>query len=487
MRVCLVYPPYGTGKRSKYFPFGLAYVAAALRDSGNEVTVVDMEACDMGVDEAVSAARAARPDLVGFGGMVTRYRIVKEVASAVRKAVPDAFLVAGNTGATTMPDLYLKGCGLDAVVAGEGEGTAVELVRALDTGGEWRDVPGLGFLDGGRLHRSATRAPVEDLDSLPWPAWDLFPTEEYVNSFDHRQKLVRHLEVVASRGCPFSCVYCYRIYGRKVRRRSAASIVAELEELAVRYRIEYTGFPDDLFTSEKTFVMETCRLMREKLPGLRWSCLGRVNTVDAEMLAEMARSGCDWISYGIESGSDEMLRAMNRGVSSETCLEAIRLTRRAGIHADGSFMIGMYGETRKTVLETVDFCRRADMTAPMLFVTPYPGTAIFDRAASDGRIPSVEEFVSGMNAADRLLVNLTDMSDAELIALRDEAQTRIGWNYLLRRPFARIPSVVLAHLRLRGFRGIVSDICRLPAIVVRRHRKARTREAGGHRLEAGGR
>lgn len=468
MRICLVYPPYGSGKRSRYFPFGLAYVAASLQSAGHEMCVVDMEACDLDVTSAAAAVKAAHPDVVGFGGMVTRYRLVKELADSVRKAAPGAFLLAGNTGATTLPELYLKGCGLDAVVIGEGERTAVELADALESGGDWRGVPGLAFLEGDELRTGAGREPIADLDSLPWPAWDLFPVERYVQSFDHRQKLVRHLEVVASRGCPFSCVYCYRIYGRKVRRRSPASIVAELEELVKRYHIEYTGFPDDLFTSEKGFVMETCRLIRERLPGLKWSCLGRVNTVDPEMLSEMGRSGCDWISFGIESGSDEMLHAMNRGVTAAQCLRAIRLTRDAGIHADGSFMIGMYGESRKTIQETVSFCRRADMTAPMLFVTPYPGTEIFDRAVSDGRIGSVEGFISGMNAADHLLVNLTDMTDSELLILRQEAQTRIGWNYLLRRPLTRVPAVVLHHFRLRGFRGILKDLCRIPAILFRK-------------------
>jgi hypothetical protein len=191
------------------------------------------------------------------------------------------------------------------------------------------------------------------------------------------------------------------------------------------------------------------------------------------MLSEMSRSGCDWISYGIESGSEEMLRAMNRGVTSEQCLKAVRLTRQAGIHAHGSFMIGMYGETRKTVADTVEFCRKADMTAPMLFVTPYPGTAIFERAVSDGRIQSVEDFVTGMNAADRLLVNLTEMPDAELAAIREWAQTRIGWNYLLKNPLIRIPAVLLMHLRLRGVRGLLEDLGRLPAMLARgrgRHR-----------------
>lgn len=458
MRTTLVYPNYGSGKRSKYFPFGLAYVAASLERAGAEVTVVDMEGDDLSVERAVELVAASDPDLVGFGGMVTRYRIVRELGRRLREIMPDVLMVAGNSGASTLPELYLRRCMLDGVVLGEGEATMAEISGALDSGEDWRAVPGTAFLEDDRMVLSGARPLIEDLDTLPTPAWDLFPVENYVTSMDHRQKTQPHMEVVASRGCPYSCVYCYHIYGRKVRRRSPLSIVEEIEELVERYGIEYTGFPDDLFTSDREFVLETCRLLRERLPGIRWSCIGRVNMVDPEMLGEMKRAGCDWISYGIESGSDTMLARMKRGVDSEDCLRGIRMTRKAGIHAEGSFIIGMFGETEETVRETVDFCRRADMTAPMLYVTPYPGTEIFHRAVEEGLIPDIEAFLERMNAADQLLVNLTDMPDQKLMQLKEWAQGQIGRSYLLRKPFSRIPQLLWKHVRLRGLRGLAGDV-----------------------------
>jgi len=266
---------------------------------------------------------------------------------------------------------------------------------------------------------------------------------------DHRDQKVRHMEVVASRGCPYNCVYCYRIYGRTVRRRSPESIVSEIEELIRRFHIEYTGFPDDLFTSDRAFVIETCRLIKERTPGIKWSCLGRVNTVDREMLEAMRDAGCDWISYGIESGSDEILERMGRGVTSRQCHEAIELTRSVGIHAEGSLMIGMFGETMETVQETLDFCQRADIVGPLLYITPYPGTAIFDRAIREGRIDDIEGLVERMNAADHLLVNLTDMSDEQLIQLREWARRSMIKDYILRKPFSRLPSFIMRHFGLR--------------------------------------
>ena len=459
MRVTLVYPYYGHGKRSLYFPLGLAYIASVLRESENKVTVVDMEGDDLSNEEAVSQILASAPDLIGFGGMITRFRIVKTLAQSLRKEMPSVFMIAGNSGATTVPELYLKSCLLDAVVLGEGEITTRELATALENSLEWKNIPGLAYLSAeGKLLLSPARELIENLDSIPFPAWDLFPVERYVSSLDHRQIKVRHLEVVASRGCPFNCVYCYRIYGRSVRRRSPESIVSEVEELVSRYNIEYTSFPDDLFTSDRNFVMDTCRLISERLPDLRWSCIGRVNTVDREMLKTMNEAGCEWISYGVESGNNRMLSIMKRGVTAQQCLDSIRLTRESGIHPEGSFMIGMFGETEESVRDTVEFCKKADITAPMLYVTPYPGTEIFNRAINEKLISNVEEFLEKMNAADELLVNLTDLSDEKLASLRNWAQGTIGRNYLMKKPLTRIPSLIVRHIALGGLKGLAHDI-----------------------------
>ena len=458
MRITLVYPNFGRGQRSLYFPQGLAYVAAALQGAGHRVSVVDMEGDDLTTDRAVTLVRETSPDMVGFGGMITRYSIVREMGRTLKREMPGVFLMAGNSGATTVPGLYLENAGMDAVVLGEGEEASVELAAAVESGSDWRTVEGLAFRDdSGKTAFSRPRPLLANLDGLPWPARDLFPLEKYVVSRDHRGKHERHLEIVASRGCPHGCVYCYHIYGRTIRRRSPGSIVAEAVHITEKYGIEYTGFPDDLFTSDKAFVMETCALLKKELPGMRWSCLGRASSVDREMLRAMRDAGCDWISYGIESGSPEMLGRMKRTVTPEQCLDAIRMTREEGMIPEGSFMIGMFGETRETVAETVEFCKKADITAPMLFVTPYPGTPLFTEAEKKGLIPDLEAYVLSLEAADKLLVNLTDMDDRELESLRAWAMGKAGRNYLLRRPFTRIPALLWKHLTLKGFDQLARD------------------------------
>jgi radical SAM superfamily enzyme YgiQ (UPF0313 family) len=437
VRVLLIYPPFELAQRTLYFPVGLAYVAAALRADGHAVRVVDMEG--EGLTTAAAARRIAEApaDLVGFGGMITRYATVKELVPAVRAAHPGAFILAGNSGAATVPHLYLHAAGVDACCLGEGEPTATALARALDGGGDWRATPGLAFRDGDGVRISGPAPRLAELDALPRPAWELFPMERYVTSPDHRRPGARTLDCVASRGCPFECTFCYRIYGRRVTRRSPADVLAELVEIRDRFRLTFTGFRDDLLLTHRSWLEELCRLMLDARFRVPWSCLGRVDLVDAELLRLLREAGCVWISYGVESGAPAILGEMKKQLEPAQAAEALRLTTAAGIHADASFMLGMPGETPATAAATVRLCRDADVTATFNFVTPYPGSELYEGAKARGLIGDEEAYVSRLGTATDLVVNLTALPDDELRRLKRYAEREIFATYLRRRPLAR--------------------------------------------------
>ena len=383
---------------------------------------------------ARAIAAAPRAALVGLGGMITRYRIVRELVPLIRAAHPGAFLLAGNSGAATVPELYLRAAGVDACCLGEGEIPAAALARALEAGGEWREGPGLAWLEGDELQTSGPCPRVADLDTLPWPAWDLFPMERYIAGADHRRPGGRHLDLVASRGCPYQCTFCYRIYGSRVTRRSPAAVMAELEETRGRYRLDFVGFRDDLLMTQRAWFEELCTLLSEAKPALPWSCLGRVDLVDAELLGMMREAGCFWISYGVESGSPLILEEMKKRLAPEQAVEALRLTRRAGIHPDASFMLGMPSETPATVAATVALCRAADITATFNFVTPYPGSELYAWAKGRGLIGDEEAYVARLGTATDLVVNLSAMTDAQLVALKLKAERDIMISWLARHP-----------------------------------------------------
>jgi len=434
VRVILIYPPYELEQRARHFPFGVAYVAAALRARGFAVRVVDMEGNDLTLAAAAHEIARAPADLVGLGGMVTRYRWVKLLVPLIRRAHPRAFILAGNSGAATVPHLYLQRAGVDACCLGEGEIPAVGLAEALAAGRDWRAVPGLAYLEDGAVKVSGPAPRVANLDELPWPAWDLFPTERYVTCPDHRRPGARHLDVVATRGCPYECTFCYRIYGRRVTRRSPAAVAEEIEAIVRRFRLDIFGFRDDLLMTNRAWLEELCHILISKRLRRPWSCLGRVDLVDRPLLALMRAAGCFWISYGVESGSPEILAEMKKGLDPAQAVSALRQTAAAGIHADASFMIGMPSESRATVAATVDLCRQADITATFNFVTPYPGSELYDWARGRGLLGDEDAYLARLGTATDFVVNLTSLRDEELIKLKGWAERKVLTSYLQRHP-----------------------------------------------------
>ena len=264
----------------------------------------------------------------------------------------------------------------------------------------------------------------------------------------------RDLSLITARGCPYHCTFCYRPPGEVVRQRSVGNVVLELEQLIGRYGLDGVIFNDELTIVGKERAYEFCDGI-EKL-GIRWGCVGRVNTVDRELLRRMYSVGCRWITYGIESGSQVILDEMRKDVKVARALDVVRWTQNAGIVTNPTFMVGYPSETRATAMETVRFMKQARLNPDSLFfATPYPGTPLFEQGVSMGRISAnVEDYLMRIDSQDAksLLVNLTRMSDCELVAVRDEILRRVAPPRGPARWFRRVAEV----LRQKGPRALFS-------------------------------
>lgn len=457
MKILLIYPAFKTQSHSIYFPFGLAYVAAVLAKAGHAVQVLDLEGEGLTVGQAAERISRAEFDMVGLGGMVTRYAQVKELVPLLRRRNPRAMIVAGNSGASTMPHLYLRDAGVDVCVIGEGEATMPELAGRLEQGMDWHDVAGLAWLEGQEVKFSPSRPLLADLDELPYPAWDLFPIERYVASPDHRQPH-RTLDVVASRGCPFTCRFCYSIYGHKIRRRQPAKLLDEIDEITTRYNLRHFGFVDDLFTSDKKFVAEFCDLKLARGNHTVWSCLGRVDTLDRDTLHKMHDAGCRHIALGIESGSQLMLDAMKKNATVDENRQAVELCRTAGIKPHASFIVGTPGETAETVRESVEFCKKLGLTTTFHIMTPYPGSYFYTQALEQGLIPDEDAFVSLLGTATELYLNISGLPDEELLRLKRESEWEVLRHFILHHPFKFTHEYITRNLRLLGFGGLLKRL-----------------------------
>lgn len=425
MNILLVNPPC---RAAVVLPLGLGYIAGVLRNAGHKITMLDLNAKNMEEDAVGKLLEADGYDIIGIGGLTTTYNFVKKFSALAKKASPSSRIIAGNMISTAHPELLLKNSDVDICVIDEGEDTITELAGMIGDYPRLEKVDGISYKDGGRIIRTKERRRIEDLDRLPYPAWDLFDMDLYLKRPIHSEHGRKSINLSTVRGCPFQCVYCSRPFGSRVHRRSVESVIFEIGELKKRYKVQFVAFSDDLFISDKKWVMRFCDALISRRLGIGWAASARVNLVDMDLLKRMRAAGCESLGYGFESGSQKILDTMKKGVSVRQAEEAVRFTRRAGIKIEGSFMIGMPGETEETVMETVDFARRMELGIyRFFFTTPYPATPLYETAKEMGRIPADEDAYVGSlgEMYTTLIVNLTDMSDDSLKALKARAEEMI--------------------------------------------------------------
>jgi len=429
--IVLLFPPIREWDNPRNFPTGTGLIAAQLRHHGFRVKVIDVNGLRLSEEEVLEQLAQLDPAVIGVGGIITTYGWIQRITRRIRTIRPQTPIVLGGSVGTSITETALRNLDIDVIVMGEGENTILELLPVLLNHQTLETIAGLAYLQNNEVVLTPTRAMIEDLDELPFPAWDMFPMQVYLQN--PVVGVGRDIDIISSRGCPFGCQYCYRHFGRKYRARSAAHVVGEMEALKRNYDIDFISFQDDCFVVDKKRIYEICALINQSklLTELRWSCTGRVTLCDLELLKRMRASGCISVSYGIESGSQQILNNMNKSVTLDQARSAIENTRKAGLRCPVSFMIGYPGETRETVMETVEFCRRLNIPlTALMFTCPYPGTELYEQVRKRANwYFSEEEFVLKMGDAVDLTVNLTDIPDQQLLSLRDEALQKARENY----------------------------------------------------------
>jgi len=380
-------------------PFGLGYLAESVRRRGHDALVIDALRDGLGEKALVSRLAAWSPDFVGVLLFTKDLRIVRSLLSAVRAALPGVKTCVGGPHPSAVPAETMRffGHALDFAFAGEAETGLPSLLDALEKdcgkrgGGAALDpVPGLAWRDVAGV-KANPRIFEEDLDSLE-VAWDLIPPASYPRA-PHGAYYRRFpiAPIVTSRGCPYQCTFCAAecVSGRKIRRRSAENVVGEIVRLRDRFGVREIHIEDDNFTAKKEYVLSFCDLMRRRVPGMPWTCPNgvRLDTLDREMLEAMKGAGLYFLSVGIESGSDRVLRRMRKSLTVERIEEKVRLVRETGIGVSGFFMLGFPGESVEEMEETIAFALRLPLSrASFANFQPFPGCEEFERLRGSGEI-----------------------------------------------------------------------------------------------------
>jgi len=383
MRVLLVQAPVSAMSPHARLspPLGLAYVAQALLDEGHAVDLVDLNLTGLNPARIRATLNRVRPQLVGISSHTETYPNALKIAELVKGWDPGVTVILGGPHASILPLEALAEPNVDYVAIGEGERTACELVRALETGAAPDAIAAIAGLAHAAAGAPTVNAPREPLDAseIGRPARHLLSLEFYEDS---------HNVLAARGGCPYRCPFCSasHLWGGKRRMRPVADIMAEVEEVVAGYGAERIFFVDDILTMDAAWLGELMDALEARGGGLTWGCATRVDRVDDAMLRRMAATGCTGIQFGIESGAQEILDSV-KGIRKEDALAAVRSAVDCGIDVACSFMIPFPDDTEETLAQTAEFMAQMRDAGGQLLVsytTPFPGTMFYERAEELG-------------------------------------------------------------------------------------------------------
>ena len=441
-------------------PLGLAYIGAVLEKAGHTVKILDRLTLKQSLDDFRAYLQQFSPDIVGITCMTPEYSAAIQDMLTVAEQLPDAIIIFGGNHPTLFPEDMLKDHSeIDYIVIGEGEVTFQELVAAIETqSNNLETIKGIAFReDAERIIITPPREFVKDLDSLPLPAYHLLPMDKYM--FYHPKIEGRkYVMLITSRGCPYKCSFCaHPVFGRKVRYRSIETVMKEIDFLVYRFGVHTLTFVDDTFITKQDRIVRLCNEIIQRDYELLWSCVTNLHTVNRETLLKMREAGCIRISYGVESADPIVLNAIHKSRRPGLTEEVFQMTREAGIESFAYFMLGLPGETKKTLRLNKKLIKTIQPDYIQFTVlTPFPGSEIFERHKD--HLPHQWARYQMANTKQRPLIQLGELDfNEQLKAVR----SMYRWFYLN-------PKFILKRLRkdIQNFQDLLFFI-RKASLMVR--------------------
>jgi radical SAM superfamily enzyme YgiQ (UPF0313 family) len=431
----ILFVAYDNDSYISVFPLGIAYLASVCRNAGHEARIYNQDVYHWPESHLLDLLNNEHFDVIGIGVVAGyyQYRKLLKLSDAINKAKDRPFYIIGGHGPSPEPEFFLRKTGADAVVIGEGEVTILELIEALENRRELSSVDGIAFLKNGKCFQTPKRALIQNIDDIPFPAWDLFPMDHYALLREANiKKSQRCMLVLSGRGCTFRCNFCYRMM-EGYRARSPESIIEEIRILQRDYAVSYIDFQDELLMGSTRRTAELCESFINSNLKFRWFCNGRLNYAKPDVLRLMKKAGCVFINYGIESLDEKALRAMNKALTVNQIISGIENTLAAGISPGLNIIFGNIGETEESLRSDVDFLLKYDDHAQMRTirpVTPYPGTPLYHYAIEKGLLRDCEDFYENKHVnSDLLSVNFTNLSNDQVHTLLYEANKRLIERY----------------------------------------------------------
>lgn len=406
MRVALIFPHFNCSAGERCPPLGLAYIASHIRKNGKGIDARIFDGTFHSQEDIVKQVAEYKPDVAAISVQTATADISFDLAEKIKSENMDTTVIFGGPHPTIVPEETLKNKNVDIVVAGEGEETILQICMNLS---RLEKVKGIYFKQNGKIIKNPDREFIKDIDSIPFPAYDLLSGEYFKGGG----------VIMCSRGCAFNCSFCQptlrKLFGTAVRFRSAKNVIEEIEFLMKKYKIRNFLFHDDTFTVNKAWVKELCSEIIARKLNIKWICKGRVNTVDRETLKIMKEAGCTDIEFGVESGSEKIRNEiLNKNVSNELIINAFRMCREAGIDTTAFLMVGSPHETKETLQETIELVKRIKPLHNVLAITtPLIGTNLYDYCVENNLILTASSW-SDYKISKKVLIKNDNLSEEDL-------------------------------------------------------------------------
>lgn len=359
-------------------PLGLAYIAAELLKKGHQVSIIDIPAANLSLDKFRSMVRNAKSDIYGISSTLFGFQDVIKVSAILKEENPQALIVLGGLCSVISPELILQKLpDIDLAVQGEGERPMCELCDFLLKQKNLREIKGIASRGNEGIFYNPQNEYL-DLDQLSFPAYGLLNIKHY-HIHPPFGLYPPAMSMETSRGCAFNCEFCG--LSKSYRARNIESVVDEISYLKKTYGVNEIYFVDHTFTISEERIQNLCRLIMDRRIKIHWTCRTRIDCLSPETLQAMKRSGCYVISYGVESGSEKILRNLNKGITVEDIKRTILLTKKYGIRSIAYMIVGSPGENKKTIQESIRLIQkiRPDYVLYNVLV-PAPASTLYDKA-----------------------------------------------------------------------------------------------------------
>ncbi|MCL2819405.1 MAG: B12-binding domain-containing radical SAM protein [Oscillospiraceae bacterium] len=414
--------PAVTSGGTLYYPFWLAYAAGVAENAGHEIQLTDSPADGLSLEQTLEKIKSFKPGLAVLDTSTPSIYSDVKVAEAIKKDVPDCFIVLVGTHPSALPEETLQlSDNLDAIAIGEYDYIIRDLADAIAGNGSVNDVTGLALQQNGNITRTGPREKIENLDELP------FVSSVYKKYFNHRNYFFAAAKypmimIITGRGCPFQCFFCVypqTFHSRRYRARSPENVVAEFEYIKENFPdVKEIGIEDDCFAANPKRVQRICELLIERKVNMTWYCNVR-GDVDYETLKLMRRAGCRLVTVGFESADQNTLDLMHKSEKIEKYYKFAEDARRAKIMVHGCIMCGTPGDSKEIQEKNYQFAVKINCDSMQFYpLYVYPGTEAYEWAKEKGYLIT-EDYSKWLkdNGSHNCVTNIEGMTADEMVAL----------------------------------------------------------------------